>query len=66
MKYRIAIRIQGRYYVEVDADNLDEAVEKAETEFEEGSLDDMIVNDWRAIGARTFNEKGYIKDWIDL
>lgn len=66
MKYRVGIRIVGRYYVDVDADNLDEAVEKAETEFEEGSLDDMIVSDWRAIDVRTFDETGYIKDLIDL
>ena len=64
MRYTIGFRIDGRYYVNVEANNLDDAIAKAEAKFEEASLNEMEVIDSEVINAR--DEKGKFTDFVEI
>lgn len=57
MKYTVRLKVTGRYFVSVDADDFEEARKKANdiaSEADFGGLEDI---DWEAVNATNENEK---------
>lgn len=60
MKYYITLVVDGRAVIEVDADNIDNAVDKAKTEFHDFDIGDLeCIN---AYPANVEDENGKLTD----
>ena len=61
MKYYVSIAVDGRIEVEVEADNFDEAKEKACIDFYDADLRNLDCIEWHAVNAE--DENGEFVDY---
>ena len=61
MKYYVGIAVDGRVYVEVEAENFEEARDKANDVMCEVNLGQLECINWNVINAE--DEKGKFKDY---
>ena len=57
MKYYVGIAVDGRVYLEVEADNFDEARDKANNMLCEVNLGQLECIDWSVVNAEDENGK---------
>ena len=57
MKYYVTLAVDGRAVIEVDADNIEEAVSKAENEFTEFDIGDLECVDADPVNVEDENGK---------
>lgn len=61
MKYYVGIAVDGRVYIEVEANDLNEAREKANDIMMDTDLGQLECIDWNVINAE--DEKGNLHDY---